>query len=106
LVGTDGNTLVRAGGLERCTGAASAEAHKVINTPRARTTRIAFTPVGIAQGISVDHVRTGGLGPKLWRLHDRSNLRNHEPMPELTRKRKITLGDARRGRSRSFDLLL
>jgi len=42
-----------------------AETHKVINTPRARTTRIAFTPVGIAQGISVDHVRTGGLSPKL-----------------------------------------
>jgi hypothetical protein len=29
----------------------------------------------------VDHVRTGGRGPKLVRLHDRSNPRNHGHCP-------------------------
>jgi len=36
----------RAGGLERCTVAALAEAHKVINRPKAKKDRIAFAPIG------------------------------------------------------------
>jgi hypothetical protein len=49
-------------GLERCSVAASAETHKVINRPNAKTDRIALSPVGIAQVSSASiigcHVRT------------------------------------------------
>src|SRR5258708_5187610 len=51
-------------GLERCTVAALAEAHRVINRPRVKMERIALLRWGIAQGPSVDHVRTGGHSPK------------------------------------------
>jgi hypothetical protein len=35
-----------AGGLERCTVAALADAHKVINRTKAKKDRIAFAPIG------------------------------------------------------------
>jgi hypothetical protein len=37
-----------AGGLERCTVAALAEAHKVINRPKAKTDRIVFAPFSLS----------------------------------------------------------
>ena len=49
------------GGLERCTVAALADAHKVINKPNAKTDRIAV----VSSVRQADHVRTGGHGPKL-----------------------------------------
>jgi hypothetical protein len=47
--------------LERCTVAALAEAHKVINKPNAKTDRIAV----VSSVRQADHVRTGGHDPKL-----------------------------------------
>src|SRR6266853_6855126 len=46
-------------GLEWCAVAALAELHRVINRPKAKMERIALLRWGIAQGLSVDHVRTG-----------------------------------------------
>jgi hypothetical protein len=66
------------GGLERCTGAALAEAHQLIKSARVKTDRIVFAPFGLCRpgkhrsrtGLDVgcdpgrvlqfDHVRTGG----------------------------------------------
>ena len=51
-------------GLEWCAVATLAEAHRVINRPKAKMERIALLRWGIAQGLPVDHVRTGGHSPK------------------------------------------
>jgi hypothetical protein len=50
------------GGLGRCTGAALAEAHKVINRPMTKTDRIVLLSY---RGCRADYVRTGGHGPNL-----------------------------------------
>jgi hypothetical protein len=81
FAGTDGNALMRAHVDARRSGAMHrrgvAEAPNVISRPTAKTDRIASAPVGIAQIIvSADDVGTGGHGPKLPRLHDRSNRRD------------------------------
>lgn len=51
LAGSDGNTLVLAevpsGGLKRCTVARLAEAHRVINRPKARADRIVLSPFSL-----------------------------------------------------------
>jgi hypothetical protein len=50
---------------------------------------------GIAQGLSVDHVRTGGHGPKRGGFTDRSIPRDHVRMRELTRRRYAERPDCR-----------
>jgi hypothetical protein len=48
---------------KRCTVAALAEAHKMMNRPKAKTDRIEFALS--RTGYQPDHVRTGDHGPKL-----------------------------------------
>ena len=106
LVGTDGNTLVRAGGLERCTGAASAETHKVINTPRARTTRIAFAQSVSRKGYQLIMCARAASAPSCGGFTIGQICGIMSPCPSSPASERLPWGDARRGRSRSFDLLL
>jgi hypothetical protein len=51
------------GRLERCTVAALAVAHKVINSPKAKTDHIAHLLHLYLNNHQPDYVRTGGHGP-------------------------------------------
>jgi hypothetical protein len=51
----------RSCGLERSTVAASAEAHKVINRPKAKTDRIVFAPFGLPTEPCTSKVSSRGL---------------------------------------------
>jgi hypothetical protein len=51
--------------LERCTVAALAEAHKVINRHKAKTDRIIFDPFSFIARATTSRVRTSRHGPKL-----------------------------------------
>jgi hypothetical protein len=72
--------------LERCTVAASADTHKAINRPNAKTGRIASSPAGIAQASSVADVGTDVHPPNSrsvkstrmkFNLMDAGELRTH-----------------------------
>ncbi len=97
---------VRAGGLERCTGAASAETHKVINTPRARTTRIAFAQSVSRKGYQLIMCARAASAPSCSGFTIGQICGIMSPCPSSPASGRLPWGDARRGRSRSFDLLL